>query len=303
MPIPDYQTLMLPLLRYFGDDQEHSLSEAVEAISAEFNLTPEERLQLLPSGTSTYIGNRVGWARTYMKKAGLLESPRRGVVRITDRGKEVLRKKPARIDVKFLDQFPEFIEFRTSRHADEATVVTETPAAAATTPEEALEDAYDRLRATLESELLQRVMTASPAFFERLVIDLLVRMGYGGSFRDAGQAIGRSGDGGIDGIIKEDRLGLDVIYVQAKRWEGSVGRPEIQKFAGALQGHRARKGVFITTSSFSRDAQEFVERIDSKIVLIDGATLTRFMVDSGVGVSLVTAYEVKRVDSDYFSEE
>jgi restriction system protein len=303
MPIPDYQTLMLPLLRYFGDGQEHSLSEAVEAISAEYKLTPEERLQLLPSGTTTYIGNRVGWARTYMKKAGLLESPRRGVVRITDRGKEVLRKKPARIDVKFLDQFPEFIEFRTSRNADEATVAPETPTAASTTPEEALEDAYDRLRGTLESELLQRVMTASPAFFERLVIDLLVRMGYGGSFRDAGQAIGRSGDGGIDGIIKEDRLGLDVIYVQAKRWEGSVGRPEIQKFAGALQGNRARKGVFITTSSFSRDAQEFVERIDSKIVLIDGATLTRFMVDGGVGVSLVTSYEVKRVDSDYFSEE
>jgi restriction system protein len=267
MPIPDYQTLMLPLLRYFGDGQEHSLNEAVEAISAEYNLTPEERLQLLPSGTSTYIGNRVGWARTYMKKAGLLESPKRGVVRITDRGKEVLRNKPTRIDVKFLDQFPEFIEFRTARTVDETTVVPEASATAATTPEEALEDAYDRLRGTLESELLQRVMTSSPAFFERLVIDLLVRMGYGGSFRDAGQAIGRSGDGGIDGIIKEDRLGLDVIYVQAKRWEGSVGRPEIQKFAGALQGNRARKGVFITTSSFSRDAQEFVERIDSKIGL------------------------------------
>ncbi|MGZ5444648.1 MAG: restriction endonuclease [Thermoanaerobaculia bacterium] len=302
MTIPDYQTLMLPILRFFGDGAEHSLSDAVEAISKEFKLTPEEQLRLLPSGTSTYIGNRVGWARTYLKKAGLLESPRRGIVRITDRGKEVLRAKPARIDVKFLDQFPEFIEFRTSRPDDQPATVDVT-AVSATTPEEALEDAYDRLRGTLESELLQRIMTASPAFFERLVIDLLVRMGYGGSFRDAAQAIGRSGDGGIDGIIKEDRLGLDVIYVQAKRWEGPVGRPEIQKFAGALQGNRARKGVFITTSSFSKDAREFVDRIDSKIVLIDGSTLAQFMVDTGVGVSLVTSYDVKRVDSDYFSEE
>lgn len=307
MAIPDYQTVMLPLLRFLGDGKEHTLNESVEAVATEFKLTPEERLQFLPSGTSTVIGNRVGWARTYMKKAGLLESPRRGVFRITERGMQVLATKPQRVDVKFLDQFPEFVEFRTVRADDEpASSTAVAPVAApavAATPEEALEDAYDRLRGGLESELLQRVMGASPAFFERLVIDLLVRMGYGGSFRDAGQAIGRSGDGGIDGIIKEDRLGLDVIYVQAKRWESSVGRPEIQKFAGALQGHRARKGVFITTSTFSKDAYEYVERIDSKIVLIDGATLTRFMVDSGVGVSLVTSYEVKRVDSDYFSEE
>lgn len=307
MSIPDYQTVMLPLLRFLGDGREHTLNDSVEAVANEFKLTSEERLQFLPSGTSTVIGNRVGWARTYMKKAGLLESPRRGAFRITERGMQVLRAKPPRIDVKFLDQFPEFVEFRTVRTDDEtASVAVVAPAAApavVATPEEALEDAYDRLRGGLESELLQRVMSASPAFFERLVIDLLVRMGYGGSFRDAGQAIGRSGDGGIDGIIKEDRLGLDVIYVQAKRWESSVGRPEIQKFAGALQGHRARKGVFITTSAFSRDAHEYVERIDSKIVLIDGATLTRFMVDSGVGVSLVTSYEVKRVDSDYFSDE
>jgi restriction system protein len=306
MSIPDYQTVMLPLLRYLGDSREHTLSECVEAVANEFKLTGEERLQFLPSGTSTVIGNRVGWARTYMKKAGLLESPRRGVFRITERGTQVLSTRPQRVDVKFLDQFPEFVEFRTVRTDNEsassaASVIA--PPATVATPEEALEDAYDRLRGGLESELLQRVMGASPAFFERLVIDLLVRMGYGGSFRDAGQAIGRSGDGGIDGIIKEDRLGLDVIYVQAKRWESSVGRPEIQKFAGALQGHRARKGVFITSSSFSKDAYEYVERIESKIVLIDGATLSRFMVDNGVGVSLVTSYDVKRVDSDYFSEE
>jgi restriction system protein len=211
----------------------------------------------------------------------------------------VLKAKPKRIDVKFLDQYPEFIEFR-ARSGDTHSAETATVTA---TPEEALEEANERLRVSLESELLQQVKTASPAFFERLVVDLLVRMGYGGSFRDAGQAVGKSGDGGIDGIIKEDRLGLDLIYIQAKRWEGSVGRPEIQKFAGALQGHRARKGVFITTSSFSKDAFAFVEKIDSKIVLIDGATLARLMVDNNVGVSLVTEYLVKRVDSDYFSDK
>lgn len=299
MAIPDYQTAMLPLLRFLGDGKEHAVGEAVDALATEFGLSDQERQQLLPSGTSTVIGSRVGWARTYMKKAGLVDSTKRGVIRITDRGVQVLKKKPARIDVKFLDQYPEFVEFRT-RNNESSTHSVETPAA---TPEEALEEANERLRASLESELLQRVKSASPAFFERLVVDLLVRMGYGGSFRDAGQAVGKSGDGGIDGIIKEDRLGLDVIYIQAKRWEAAVGRPEIQKFAGALQGHRAKKGVFITTSMFSKDAFDFVGKIESKIVLIDGPTLAGFMVDSGVGVSLVTEYQVKRIDSDYFTEE
>jgi restriction system protein len=276
------------------------LSEAVDVISDEFHLTADERGKLLPSGASTVIGNRVGWARTYMKKAGLVDSTRRGFIRVTDRGLDVLRRKPKRIDVKFLDQFPEFIEFRTLRREETAPPA---PSAAETTPEEALEEAYQRLRVGVESEVLQRVKSASPAFFERLVVDLLVKMGYGGSFRDAGQAVGRGGDGGIDGIIKEDRLGLDVIYIQAKRWESVVGRPEIQKFAGALQGHRARKGVFITTSSFSKDAEEFAGRIDSKIVLIDGPTLARLLVDSSVGVSSLSSYALLKVDSDYFTEE
>jgi restriction system protein len=300
MTIPDYQTVMLPLLRFLGDGCERSVGEAVEAISNEFRLTPEQRQQLLPSGTSTVIGSRVGWARTYMKKAGLLDSAKRGVIRITDRGVEVLKGNPSRIDVKFLERYPEFMEFRTLRHEEaSAPEVRVTDA----TPEEALEDAHERLRTSLESELLQRVKTASPAFFERVVVDLLVKMGYGGTFRDAGQAVGKGRDGGIDGIIKEDRLGLDVLYVQAKRWDTSVGRPEIQKFAGALQGHRARKGVFIIPSTFSRDAHEFVDKIDSKIVLVDGPTLARLMVDHGVGVSLVNSYDVKRIDSDYFTEE
>jgi len=222
MTIPDYQTVMLPLLRFLGDGRERSLGEAVEAISGEFHLTPDQRQQLLPSGTSTVIGSRVGWARTYMKKAGLIDSTRRGFIRITERGLDVLKRNLKRIDVNFLGQFPEFVEFRTLRREETATPESN---AVETTPEEALEEAYQRLRVSVESELLQRVKTASPAFFERLVVNLLVKMGYGGSFRDAGQAVGRSGDGGIDGIIKEDRLGLDVIYIQAKRWEaGSAGR-------------------------------------------------------------------------------
>jgi restriction system protein len=233
----------------------------------------------------------------------LIESTRRGFFRLTERGRTVLASKPARIDVKFLEQFPEFVTFRDLRHEKEEdkpeTEVTPIDA----TPEEALDSAYQRLRADLKAELLEQVKTASPSFFERLVVELLVRMGYGGTLRDAGQAVGKSGDGGIDGIIKEDRLGLDVIYIQAKRWDSTVGRPEIQKFAGALQGHRARKGVFITTSSFSADAADFASRIDSKIVLIDGAALARYMIDHNVGVSPSRSYEIKKIDSDYFTEE
>jgi restriction system protein len=301
MAIPDYQTVMLPLLRFLGDGKEHSQVESVDAVSSEFRLTADERQQLLPSGTSTVIHNRVGWARTYMKKAGLLETTRRGFFRISSRGEEVLKAKPNRIDVKFLERFPEFVEFRELRR--EKGDDTEATATQEATPEEALENAFQRFRTTTEAELLEKVRTASPAFFERLVVELLVKMGYGGSLRDAGEAVGRSGDGGIDGIIKEDRLGLDVLYIQAKRWEAPVGRPEVQKFAGALQGHRARKGVFLTTSSFTKDALEFARMVDSKIVLIDGPSLAKLMIDHTVGVSPVRSYELKKIDSDYFSEE
>ena len=303
MAIPDYQTVMLPLLQFLRDEKEHNIGEVVDSLAAEFNLSVEERQQLLGSGQQTVIRNRAGWARTYLKKAGLITSTRRGFFRITEPGKSALASKPERIDVKYLEQFPEFVAFRELRHeqVDVAPASVGSPVNA--TPEEALDAAYQRIRLDLEAELLDQVMTASPAFFERLVVELLVRMGYGGTLRDAGQAVGRSGDGGIDGIIKEDRLGLDVIYIQAKRWDSTVGRPEIQKFAGALQGHRARKGVFITTSSFSADALEFVSRIDSKIVLIDGSALAKHMIDQSVGVSTSRSYEVKKIDSDYFSEE
>jgi restriction system protein len=303
MAIPDYQTLMLPLLRFLKDGKEHNIGEVVDSLANEFNLSAEERQQLLGSGQQTVVRNRVGWAKTYLKKAGLIASTRRGYFCITERGQRVLTSKPERIDVKYLEQFPEFVAFRELRHQrpDEAPVPVTAPIDA--TPEEALDAAYGRLRLDLEAELLDQVKSTSPSFFERLVVELLVRMGYGGTLRDAGQAVGKTADGGIDGIIKEDRLGLDVIYIQAKRWDSTVGRPEIQKFAGALQGHRARKGVFITTSSFSSDALEFASRIDSKIVLIDGAALVKHMIDHNVGVSISRSYEVKKIDSDYFSEE
>jgi len=301
MAIPDYQTLMLPLLRLASDRKEHPLRAATELLADELSLTNEERNELLPSGNQAVFANRVGWARTYLKQAGLIDSPRRGSFRITQRGLDFLQEKPIRVDVKLLERFPEFLEFRNRRRERESTSIPALTESGAT-PEDSLAAAYQTLRADLEAEVLQQVKESSPAFFERLVVDLLVKMGYGGSRQDAGRAIGRSGDGGIDGIINEDRLGLDVIYVQAKRWDTTVGRPEIQRFAGALQGQRARKGVFITTSSFSQDAEEYASRIDSRIILIDGAPLTRLMVDHNVGVSTVGSYEVKKIDSDFFTE-
>jgi len=292
---------MLPLLEYASDKKEHTRRQAVEVLAGHFGLTEDEKRELLPSGRQPVFDNRVGWAGTYMKKAGLLESPRRAVFRITERGLEVLKQKPETVNVKFLDQFEEFQEFRAVRHEKDEGAIEEKDTD--TTPEEALESAYQSLRQELASELLQQLKTSPPALFERTVVALLVSMGYGGSLKDAGKAIGKSGDEGIDGIINEDRLGLDVIYVQAKRWGTTVGRPEIQKFAGALQGQRARKGVFITTSDFTREAYEYASRIDSKIILIDGEQLTQYMIDYDIGVTPMTSYQVKRLDTDYFSEE
>jgi restriction system protein len=301
MAIPDYQSIMLPLLKFAGDRKEHSLREVIEALADEFNLTNEERKELLPSGRQATFDNRVGWARTYIKKAGLLKSTRRGYFQITERGLDVLEQNPPEIDAAFLRQFPEFVEFQTPRAKTEKE--TEQDISEIQTPEEEIEAAYQRVRQGLATDLLQTIKSCSPTFFERLVIDLLVKMGYGGTRKDAGQAVGRSGDGGIDGIIKEDRLGLDIVYIQAKRWDGPVGRPEIQKFAGALQGQRARKGIFITTSTFTQAASDYVSLIDSKIILIDGDSLAQFMIDYNIGVTTVTSYELKRIDSDYFTEE
>ena len=306
MSIPNYQTLMLPVLKLAADEKEHKFSQAVEELADEFNLSKEERNELLPSGSQAVFNNRVGWARSYLKQAGLLKSPKRGYFIIAQNGLDLLTTNPSEIDVSVLEQYPEFIEFKNRKKdtvGNESQVDFSNEKESTQTPEDALASAYKSLRLALESEVLSSIKEASPSFFERLVVDLLVKMGYGGNRQDAGRALGKSGDGGIDGIINADRLGLDVIYIQAKRWEGTVGRPEIQKFAGALQGQRARKGVFITTSSFTKEAKEYASFIESKIILIDGEYLSRLMVEHNVGVSTVGQYEVKKLDSDYFDNE
>lgn len=308
MPIPDYQTLMLPVLKLAADGKEHKFSHAVEALADQFALSQEERNELLPSGSQAVFNNRVGWARSYLKQAGLLGAPRRGFFVITTKGQQLLAQNPSEINVAVLEQYPEFVEFKNRRkektESNYETSDTEaSEQSTKETPEDALASAYKKLRVALEAEIISAVKESSPSFFERVVVDLLVKMGYGGNRQDAGRALGKSGDGGIDGIINEDRLGLDVIYIQAKRWEGTVGRPEIQKFAGALQGQRARKGVFITTSFFTKEAKEYASMIESKIILIDGEHLAKLMAEHNVGVSTVGMYEVKKLDSDYFDEE
>lgn len=298
---------MLPLLQFAArKETEISTSEAVEALAKELGLTEDDLREMLPSGVQPTFVNRVGWAATYMKKAGLLETTRRGFYQITDRGRDLLEKQPKTINVELLRQYPEFREFegpkdtRSSNKASKQKALSETSAA---TPLEQLEAAYESLRDKLADELLAKLKKVSPAFFEKVVVELLVKMGYGGSRADAGKAIGRSGDGGIDGIIKEDKLGLDVVYIQAKRWDSNpVGRPDVMQFVGALQAQRANKGIFITTSRFTEDASSYVSQIGSKIVLIDGEQLTNLMIEHDVGVSTVSLYPVKKIDSDYFEE-
>lgn len=302
MAIPTYEPIMLPLLKLLVSVNEISVREAIEQLANHFSLSDFEKQQLLPSGKQAIFSNRVGWARTYLKKAILLETPRRGQIKITQRGKQVIEESPEFIDDSFLQKFPEFMEFKNTKR-DTSQIVQMTINESRKTPEEIFEESYEKLEKTLISDILQAIKGCSPSFFETLVIDVLVKMGYGGTQRDAGQAIGKTGDEGIDGIIKEDRLGLDMIYIQAKRWEGTVGRPEIQKFAGALQGHRAKKGIFLTTSSFSQEAQDYISRIESKIVLIDGEMLAQLMIENNVGVTPIRSYEIKRIDSDYFSDE
>ncbi len=306
MSIPDYQTLMLPLLKFTSDEQEHSLREATEALSKHFNLTQEEKETLLSSGRKPIFYDRVGWARTYLGQAKLLESPRRGFFKITERGIKFLKQNPAKLNDKVLQQFTEFKEFVSRKNKKSEKSVAEITLSIDNekTPEESLEIAYQTIRNSLASEIIDRVKSCSPYFFERLVVELLVKMGYGGTLQEASALVTRKGsDEGIDGIIKEDRLGLDIIYIQAKRWENVVGRPEIQKFVGALAGQQAKKGVFITTSNFTKDAKNFADKIENKIILIDGEQLAEFMIDYNVGVSNVTSYELKRIDSDYFSED
>lgn len=304
MPIPDFQNIMLPLLKLLGDGEPHPVQELKPILEDHFQLTEEERNELLPSGSQKRFDNRIGWARTHLKKAGLISNPQSGIYQITERGKKILDTNPPKIDLHLLDQFEEHLEFRSKRSkaAPPGNGQIEIEQSHQT-PKEILERAYQTLRSDLAQELLEKVRQASPSFFEKLVVELLLKMGYGGSRQDAGQAIGRSGDEGIDGIIKEDKLGLDVIYIQAKRWQGTVGRPLVQAFAGSLDGHRARKGVFITTSQFSAEAHDFVSRIEKKIVLIDGQQLSELMLDHDLGVTTEDTYVVRKIDFDYFSEE
>lgn len=305
---------MLPLLKFASDGKEHSIEQARENMGSFFKLTDEDRKSLLPSGRQTVFSNRVAWAKVYLHHAGLLTSQRRGYFQISERGREALRENPPEINVKFLERYPEFIEFRTPDKKPKKDAAQPLGLSTDTmsrlyglryeeTPEEMLETAYERLRADLIAELLVRLKNCSPQFFERLVVEVILKMGYGGSRKEAGQAIGSVGDEGIDGIINEDRLGLDVIYLQAKRWQGTVGRPEIQKFVGALHGKRAKKGIFITAGTFSTEALDFASQIEFKVALIDGKQLAEIMIDSNVGVTPQAAYESKRIDSDYFEEE
>lgn len=302
MAIPDYQSLMRPLLEAHRDGREHVNRDLVECLAEQFGLTEAERREMLPSGRAKLFDNRVGWAKNHISRAGLIASPRRAVSVITERGLDVLRRHPTRVDVHVLTEFEGYRDStnrkRTSAPHEESRAEQQEDE----TPEEILENAYAEVRRQTEAELLRLIMANAPDFLERVVVDLVVRMGYGGSRKDAGEALGRSGDEGIDGIIKEDPLGLDIIYLQAKRWDNTVGRPEIQKFAGALQGQRARKGIFIATSTFSAEAMEYVSRLDSKIILIDGPRLARLMFDHGIGVASESTYEVKRIDSDYFTD-
>jgi restriction system protein len=305
MSVPDFQSCMLPILTFLSDGQEHSLAEARDFVAHHFSLSDQDRSQLLPSGKQSRFDNRTAWARVYLHRAGLLSNTKRAHFRITEAGRQLLAREPQKIDIALLDQYSSFQQFRSASHKSQQPDASTAEAAAgeAATPEEILEQAYETIRSELTSELLARVKKGTPAFFESMVVELLLKMGYGRNRAEAGQAIGKSGDEGIDGIISEDRLGLDTLYIQAKKWEGTVGRPEIQKFVGALHGKRARKGVFITTGAFSGEARDYVSHIDPRVVLIDGRELAEYMIDFNLGVTPKETYEVKRIDSDYFGEE
>lgn len=301
--IPGFQKFMLPLLKFVSDKKEHSTNEALEYIALEFNLTEEQQNEWLPSGNQKVFSNRVFWAKSYLKMAGLIENTKRAHFKITERGLLTLNENPEEINIKYLKKFPDFLEllegWKNSSPNNDKEEEIQTPQ----TPEELLENSYQDIRKSLAQEILSKIKLCSPFFFEKLVVELLVKMGYGGSRTDAGKAIGKSGDEGIDGIIKEDKLGLDIIYIQAKRWESVVGRPEIQKFVGALAGQGAKKGIFITTSRFTIDARDYIPRNETKIVLIDGEHLANLLIDNDLGVSKQVVYEIKKIDLDFFEEE
>lgn len=301
MPIPDFQSIFLPLLKACADGQEHTKQELLPLLAKQFGLTEAELSVKIASGGARMFDNRVGWATSYLKQARLLENLRRGVYRITARGLQVLDENPQPLNIRYLKRATEFLASRGTPKDDSQFV--ELAIVNPETPDELIAGGYKQLREALAIELLDRIKSVSPSRFEELVVELLVKMGYGGTQEDAGRVVGKSGDGGIDGIINEDRLGLDVIYIQAKRWEADVGRPEIQKFVGALAGNKASKGIFITSSRFSRGATDYASQVNHRVVLIDGAMLAELMMDYDLGVSTKDVYTVKRLDTDYFEED
>lgn len=306
MAIPDFQSVMRPVLATVADGKPLALSALREQVTHSFQLNEAERLDRLPSGKQTVINNRVGWARTYLNKAGLLSIPAKGMVQITERGLKALVSGLERITVSWLKRYPEFADFHAPSPTANTTVIEQSESAEPAeqaTPDEQMANAHQALMQTLADELLSQVRMATPSFFEQVVVDLMIAMGYGGSRKEAGSATQATSDDGIDGVIKEDKLGLDVIYLQAKRWANTVHRPEIDKFIGALTRQRARKGVFITTSDFSSGAREAALGLDIKVVLIDGVELTRLMVENNLGCSVKQVYEVRQLDTDYFAEE
>lgn len=304
MPIPDYETVMLPLLQTLADGQERRLAELRDILADHFHLTQDEREKRLPSGQTTVIASRVGWAKTYLKNAGLVEQPSRGRIRITAEGRQLLAENPGELNAKTLERYPSFLDFKNRTRGERDEAATPVPLSDQRhTPLELIEESLQALEAATADELLDRLKASSSGFFEQVVVKLLLAMGYGGTTGE-GLATGRSGDGGIDGVIKEDKLGLDVVSIQAKRWEGSVGRPIVQAFVGSMDYIRAKKGVIITTSAFSRDAVDFVEKIEGKkVVLVDGPRLTELMLSYDVGVATTKVYKVKEVSNDFFSED
>ena len=312
MAIPGYQEILLPLLQLVGDGREWHIKDTKEILSDHFKLTEEERQQKIPSGYEPLIYNRIHWARLYLVRSGLLTATRRGYIRIAESGKHLLATKPSSLSTPFLrDKYPELREYLSvstqktkSSCAPDESVATQEAKNADETPEEILEQVHKTLKKQLAADLLDQIKEMPPYFFEQLVVDLLKKMGYGGPVEDAALVTPRSNDGGIDGIIKEDRLGLETIYIQAKRYKDtSVGRPEIQAFVGALHGRRSRKGVFITTSSFANQAVEYAKSIETRVVLIDGQRLAQYMIEFGLGVATTHTYEIKRIDSDYFNDD
>lgn len=304
MNIPDFQSIMLPFLNFLADGNERTIKETLTYLAEKFGLTEEQLQEMLPSRTQTTFYNRFAWAKAYLKMAALVENTKRGSFKITENGLEVLKKKPKTINLKFLKQIPEYLDSAEGwGNNSTENGISDIETVEIRTPEEILDSVYLNIRKTLAQDLLSKIKSCSPLFFENLVVELLVKMGYGGSLKDAGKAIGKSGDEGIDGIIKEDKLGLDQIYIQAKRWDGSVGRPEIQKFVGALAGQGAKKGIFITTSRYTTDALNYVPRNETKIVLLDGEQLAQLMIDYNLGVTTQITYEIKKMDTDYFEGE